>query len=278
MSSNQNEEVFCSFLDVDIVGYSKKKGDVQGAIKEHLNLIVLEAIERISYEDRILNDVGDGIGICFKRSPKDAFHTAMRLLVSITEFNRSSIHPYEVRIGINFGPGTLTKDVNGNPNFVGDGINVANRIMGFADPNQITVSKIFYDMVRNLTEEFGRRFKLVDAKKDKHGEEHIIYKVLSYEEEAKPPQSRMSIAAQRFKDSERGSESEDSEDAAQPTPQIKPAEDPVSVYQEVDPPSIEDSEIRPDINGPEIFSVNEGIESPNSGSIYIAPTLNLDKV
>ncbi len=55
-----------------------------------------------------------------------------------------------VRMGINLGPVKLVKDINGHPNIIGDGINVAQRIMSFARPGQIVVSRSYYDVVSNL--------------------------------------------------------------------------------------------------------------------------------
>ena len=57
-----------------------------------------------------------------------------------------------VRMGINLGPVKLVKDINGHPNIIGDGINVAQRIMSFARPGQIVVSRSYYDVVSNLAE------------------------------------------------------------------------------------------------------------------------------
>ena len=39
-----------------------------------------------------------------------------------------------VRLGINLGPVRLVKDINGQMNIIGDGINVAQRVMSFAEP------------------------------------------------------------------------------------------------------------------------------------------------
>ena len=57
-------------------------------------------------------------------------------------FAPSAEQPPEVpaRIGLNLGPVRLVRDLNGRPNIIGDGINVAQRVMAFADAGQILVS------------------------------------------------------------------------------------------------------------------------------------------
>jgi len=42
----------------------------------------------------------------------------------------------QIRVGVNLGPVRLVKDINGQPNIIGDGINVAQRVMSFAEPGR----------------------------------------------------------------------------------------------------------------------------------------------
>jgi hypothetical protein len=82
-----------------------------------------------------------------------------------------------VRMGINLGPVKLVKDINGHPNIIGDGINVAQRIMSFARPGQIVVSRSYYDVVSNLASEYAKLFTYEGSRTDKHVREHEIYVV-----------------------------------------------------------------------------------------------------
>ncbi len=41
-----------------------------------------------------------------------------------------------MRAGINLGPVRLVRDINSQPNIIGDGINVAQRVMSFAQPGR----------------------------------------------------------------------------------------------------------------------------------------------
>ena len=86
-----------------------------------------------------------------------------------------------VRMGINLGPVKLVKDINGHPNIIGDGINVAQRIMSFARPGQIVVSRSYYDVVSNLASEYAKLFTYEGSRTDKHVREHEIYVVGHHE-------------------------------------------------------------------------------------------------
>ena len=58
---------------------------------------------------------------------------------------------------------------------VGDGVNVAQRIMSFAEVGEILVSRSFYEVVARLREGNERLFRYMGSKRDKHVREHQLY-------------------------------------------------------------------------------------------------------
>jgi hypothetical protein len=84
-----------------------------------------------------------------------------------------------VRIGINLGPVQLMRDINGQLNIIGDGINVAERVMSFADSGQVLVSRWYFEAVTRISEEYTHLFSYQGARTDKHVREHEIYAVES---------------------------------------------------------------------------------------------------
>jgi hypothetical protein len=80
-------------------------------------------------------------------------------------------------MGINLGPVRLVKDLNGQTNILGDGINVGQRVMSFADPGQLLVSRSFYEVVSRLSDEYDNLFTHIGERKDKHVRAHEVYSV-----------------------------------------------------------------------------------------------------
>ncbi len=166
--------LICSVVFVDIVDYSKKTVAKQLAIKSWFNELLGQALASTATEDRIILDTGDGAAICFPGDPEEALFTANSLRVSLLERNYPEL---AFRIGINLGPVKVVKDINGRPNIIGDGINVAQRVMSFADPNQILVSRSYYEVVSCLSEEYLRLFHYQGVRQDKHVRSHEVYEV-----------------------------------------------------------------------------------------------------
>jgi hypothetical protein len=78
---------------------------------------------------------------------------------------------------VNLGPVRLVRDLNGQPNIIGDGINVAQRVMGFALPGQILVSRSYFEVVSHISEGYAKLFRNEGSRTDKNVREHEIYSV-----------------------------------------------------------------------------------------------------
>jgi hypothetical protein len=150
----------------------------QIAMKEQLNTFIARAIEPVSMNDRVILDTGDGAALCFIGDPEDALFAALNLRNALIDQQHTRAIPLLIRIGINLGPAKLVKDINGQLNIIGDGINVAQRVMNFAEPNQILVSRSFYEVISCLSQEYAQLFHYRGLRKDKHIREHAVYEVM----------------------------------------------------------------------------------------------------
>ncbi|TXT34756.1 MAG: adenylate/guanylate cyclase [Comamonadaceae bacterium] len=183
-----NRTFIGSVLFLDIVGYTKKSVSAQIAMKDRFTSLLSASLKDIAPDQRIILDTGDGAAITFLGDPEDALFVAMQLRDALRRPNNeapvdtdspdaSGEIDLPIRTGINLGPVKLVRDINGQPNIVGDGINVAQRIMSFAPARQIVVSRSFYDMVSVISEEYARLFTYEGSRTDKHVRDHEIYVV-----------------------------------------------------------------------------------------------------
>lgn len=177
MEERDNKTIMCSVLFLDIVEYSKKSVSGQISLKDRFNSYLSAAIRDVPIADRIILDTGDGAAINFIGDVEDALKTALSLRESLLNEGINVDPPLLVRMGINLGPVRLVRDINGQPNIVGDGINVAQRVMGFADVAQILVSRSYYDAVSRLSTQYAGMFHYQGSRTDKHVREHEVYAI-----------------------------------------------------------------------------------------------------
>jgi hypothetical protein len=176
MPERANRTFICSVLFLDITEYSRKPVSEQIQLKDQFNSLIAEAIRDIAANDRIILDTGDGVAINFLGDPEDALFVAMSLREAFAP--RPGEPPkIPARIGINLGPVRLVRDLNGQPNIIGDGINVAQRVMGFANPGQVLVSRSYFEVVSHISEGYAKLFQYEGSRTDKHVREHEIYSV-----------------------------------------------------------------------------------------------------
>jgi len=177
MPEHTNRTFICSVLFLDIAEYSQRSVAEQIRLKERFNAALTEAITGVATDDRIILDTGDGAAVSFLGDPEDAMFAALSLRDAVAGQDLTGGPSLQIRVGVNLGPVRLVKDINGNPNIIGDGINVAQRVMSFADPGQILVSRSYYDVMARLSEDYSQLFHYEGAKTDKHVREHEVYAI-----------------------------------------------------------------------------------------------------
>ena len=169
MADQSNRTLVCSIVFLDIVEYSKKPVTEQLALKQRFNTIVGIALAGVEKRDRIVLDTGDGAAVTFLGDPERALYVGLEVFDNVGEL--------PVRMGINLGPVSLMKDLNGLDNVIGDGINVAQRIMSFAGSGELMVSRQFYDIVSRLSDDYAAMFKPEGSRTDKHERAYDVYSV-----------------------------------------------------------------------------------------------------
>ncbi len=180
-SDTLSRTLVLSVVAVDLVGYSRKSVAEQMSLKEEFNNVLLQAIGDISVGDRIILDTGDGVAIGFLGDPEDALYVAMFMHDAINRDSTGSpsggMDGNAIRIGINLGPVKLATGIGGHPNIIGDGINVAERIMQFAEPGQLTASRPLVEVMTRMSDHYATLFQFAGAHTDKQVRSHDVYLV-----------------------------------------------------------------------------------------------------
>ena len=174
-SSRKN--VLGTIMFMDLVGYSRHSVDQQVAIKTQFNELVSKAIAGVDASSRIALDTGDGAAICFLGDPEEALLSA-RLLRDLLRQKYSE--KLSLRVGLHLGPLRMLKDLNDRVNVVGDGINVAQRIMDFSTANQIMVSRAFFDVISRISDGAESLFEFQGERLDKHQRAHEVYRLVDH--------------------------------------------------------------------------------------------------
>ncbi len=202
--SQTERTLISTVLFLDIVEYTRKSVADQFKIKGQFNRLLAELLQKIPEDDRIVIDTGDGAAIGFLADPEEVLHIAIRLRDALEANDHNDYPGLYVRMGINLGPVKLVTDMNGRENLIGDGVNDANRVMGFAKGDQILISRSFYDVVSRLSSEQQGLFSYQGIHRDKHRREHEIYEVAggdrgrAEEENRKEEKSEEEIRAERL--------------------------------------------------------------------------------
>ncbi len=168
MAIKTNKTSIYSIISLEIVDYVKKTDVEQLEIKDQLDCLINQAVVDISQKDRMIVDTDNGATIICSGSLENALEDALFISLTIRDeilkSNANSSEPLAVFFGIN------TASVGQNklkPKLVEEGVVEAQRIMHFANPNQILVSHAYYESAAKLTQEISEMFEPFDQHTDK---------------------------------------------------------------------------------------------------------------
>ncbi|MEE8245842.1 MAG: adenylate/guanylate cyclase domain-containing protein [Alphaproteobacteria bacterium] len=147
MARDEVERKLAAILAADVVGYSRLMGaDEEGtlkALKRHRAEVIEPKVAE--HHGRVVKTTGDGILVEFM-SVVDAMRCAVEVQGAMAERNHDVPEERRIvfRLGVNLG------DVIADEGDIyGDGVNVAARLEGLAEPGGICISRAVRDQVRD---------------------------------------------------------------------------------------------------------------------------------
>jgi class 3 adenylate cyclase len=185
---NEVKTIPAKYIFLDVVSFTHNRSvEAQSDIVQFLNEIVQASLaeNELPREKLILLPTGDGLCMALLNieNPFDIhLLLALSIIRLIEEHNKSTdneMRRFQVRIGLNANTDNLVTDINGNQNIAGAGINMAARVMGMADGNQILVGEAVFDILR-YREKYMNSFKTFRATV-KHGLQIPVYQLIDVE-------------------------------------------------------------------------------------------------
>jgi class 3 adenylate cyclase len=153
MAEERAQRRLAAILAADVVGYSRlMELDERGtlaALKERRHKVLNPLIA--AHHGRIVKLMGDGVLVEFA-SALDAVECAVELQRGMAEANsrRSEDRQIVLRVGINLGDVMIE-----GRDLYGDGVNIAARIEGLAEPGEIWIAASVHDQIENKVVSVG---------------------------------------------------------------------------------------------------------------------------
>src|SRR6516164_3557573 len=147
MSEGRVERRLAAILAADVAGYSRLMGaDEEGTherLKGHLQELVNPKIA--DHRGRIVKNTGDGFLAEFA-SVVDAVRCAVQIQRGMAEREAEVSEERQIRFRIGINLGDVIVEAH---DIFGDGVNVAVRLEGLAEPGGICISRVVRDQVRD---------------------------------------------------------------------------------------------------------------------------------
>jgi TolB-like protein/class 3 adenylate cyclase len=147
LATERVERKLAALLAADVAGYSRLMGaDEEGTLarlKAHRRELIDPKVAE--HRGRIVKTTGDGLLVEFA-SPVEAVRCAGEIQKAMREREGSlpADQRIEIRVGINLGDVIIDED-----DVYGDGVNIAARLEGLADPGGVVISSAVFEQVRD---------------------------------------------------------------------------------------------------------------------------------
>ena len=183
------ERRLAGILFADVVGYSRLMGEdepgTHTSLMAHREALIDPKIAE--HHGRIVKSTGDGVLVEFG-SVVDAIVCANEIQQAMAERNADipSARRIEFRIGVNLGDVIVERD-----DIYGDGVNIAARLEGLADPGGICISAKVYEEVRG---KLALAFEDLGQREVKNIAEGVhVYRIAGHGAEAAPPKAPLAL-------------------------------------------------------------------------------------
>ncbi len=159
-------------LALDLVVPGARAPDELKDLRRMFAEMVANTLRAIPDDQHATASTPEGLAVCFMGDPEEALKSGLLVRDLLTGRHGRALG---VRVGLHMGPVRLIPDTAGRLQVMGDGINVAQRVMDFAQPNQVLVSRAYYDVVSRITDDAADTFSYLGPHEDKHGRVHELY-------------------------------------------------------------------------------------------------------
>jgi class 3 adenylate cyclase len=166
----------------DIVGYSKRTSDVQKQSILVFAKFVREAVVEVGAYDPehiLYIPTGDGLVLVVENNPQSLVQLVYDVQDRVKRFcDDNPDGEFGFRTGLHSGPVFKYRDVNHQPNYAGNGINLAQRVMSLGSPGHILATRETFDNIAGMDAGIRACFHELPAEFTvKHGASLKVYNV-----------------------------------------------------------------------------------------------------
>jgi class 3 adenylate cyclase len=112
-------------------------GDVNAYFLVRQHFVILDRIIR-ERSGTIVKTIGDAVHAGFER-PQDALRAAIEMIEELSRFSQTASRPLGLKVGIHRGR-AIAVTLNDRIDYFGQDVNIAARIQGLADANEVCIS------------------------------------------------------------------------------------------------------------------------------------------
>ena len=150
MNDNIHKTANGNIIYMELVDFSDKTDAEQIDLKSKFNALVKAALKVPQVQTRIVTDTVEGVMVTTLGAPEEVLQVAANMQNIVHQYNTRTTAPVLVRFVLHSGLAQIVNDIHGQTQVLGDAVKIAQRIAGFAQPNEILATQAFVASTSNL--------------------------------------------------------------------------------------------------------------------------------
>ncbi len=169
MADSSSRTLVCSVLFVDLEGHAHLPLNEQMRQKRALGSLLAQELAQVPKAERVTHDIEGGAAVAFLADAEAALIAAIGIHGDAGEL--------KLRMGLNIGTVHVVQDLGGHTVLVGEGVNDAQRVAGYAQVGQVLAAGGYREVVSRLSSEHAALFEVVALGSDSRRREHELFQV-----------------------------------------------------------------------------------------------------
>ncbi len=187
MDEQGNETWLCSIVCIGILSDQAPDAVSRRAIHSRLRTLAHAVATAAPSGEHVVADMNDGIVLCLAGDPGRALSAARSLHDRLRGQAGDASESVRYRIGVHLASVQLVQNADGRRHPAGEGLTIAQRVMQFAAPEQLVVSRAFQQVATRLSPDQAQNFRSLGQRHDEHAREYLLYEIAGAERSANEP-------------------------------------------------------------------------------------------
>ena len=184
MNEEDGQTWLCNIVCIGVLSDHEPDAVSRRAIHSRLRTLAHAVATATPANSHVVADMKDGVVLCLEGGPECGISAARNLHDRLSGQPGDASEAVRYRIGVHLASVQLVRNADGRLDPVGEGFAIAQRVMRFAAPEQLVVSRAFQQAATRVSPDQAQIFRSLGQRQDEYAHEYLLYEIVAAKQNA----------------------------------------------------------------------------------------------